>query len=238
MSNDPSFSSSSLIQPCFFAALTDSLQLHVAEFLAPQDLLCFHCTCQQMALLDTEALWHGWCRQRWEPWPRYRLNQARLRALDTNVIPNKSWKQRYVQVEREATRTTLRQDDLVNLDWYLCFVLSAGIRGETRSDPLPITFFESGQLQVPGYDLLPCRIHNQAPPRSPEHCIRHDLRGDRPFSRTQWIDINDFPSHFVARQASTAEWLICNEFVVMVSAPPRAEQEQGIYQDKEVWTLC
>ena len=127
----------------------------------------------------------------------------------------KSWQQRYMEIEQDATRMHIKPSDFHNLKWYLSFVLS-GIRGEGRSDHMPVTFTTGGFLLVPGYPPLPYEIINMEPPSSPSH-IRQNLRGDRPFSTSQHIQISNFPIHFVTRKTSDAEWLIVNENVMIVS---------------------
>lgn len=220
-------SSSSSSSPISFTCLTQALKLYVAEFLSPRDLLAYQSTCREMAQLPTNAHWRALCRQRWEPWPRYRLTTAREQDLllesssSSSLAGGNTWKQRYWTVERDATRTTLYESDLHQLDWYLSFVLS-GIRGEGRSDHCRVVFEQESQtMLVPGFPPLPYRIVNEPPPaHASQTMIRLSLRGDQPFSTTQWLDINSFPCHFISRKKSNAEWLIVNQNVVIVSCKP------------------
>ena len=122
-----SFSSSCSSSPISFASLTQqALKLfYVAEFLSPRDLLAYQSTCREMAQLYRQALIgvrNCRCRQRWEPWPRYRLTTAREQdlLLESSAWGGSSWKKRwYGTVERDTTRTTLYETDLHQLDWYL-----------------------------------------------------------------------------------------------------------------------
>jgi hypothetical protein len=193
--------------------LTDELLLYIAEFLPAQDLLRFQSVSNHFAALDTDSIWKERCKQRWQPWPRYRLSERRQ-----NALPNTSWKQRYLAIEREATRTHLRMSDLQNSKWYLSFVLPGVRVREGRSEHIEVVF-RANLLFVPGHHV-PYRyeIVNEPPPALPNH-IRATLHGDRPFSNRQWLRISTFPVHFVTRKASDAEWLIVNENVIMVSCP-------------------
>lgn len=204
--------SSNNFQP--FSLLREDLQLHIAAFLPPQDLLHYQCVSKELASLNTDSIWKKRCQKRWQPWPRFRLTEEKHDELD-QTLPNTSWQQRYISIEQEATRTELRASDLQNLQWYLSFVLS-GIRGEGRSDHMKVSFTAANLLVVPGHPPLFYRIFNLPPP--PSDHIRQTLRGDRPFSTTQYLKISDFPAHFIARKANDAEWLIVNENVMMVSS--------------------
>jgi hypothetical protein len=194
----------------------DALLLYIAAFLPARDLLQYQSISKQFANLNTDSIWKEQCQQRWQPWPRYRLNEQRLATLEATTTM--SWQRQYLAVEQEATRTLLQTSDLHNSQWYLSFVLS-GIRGEGRSDHMAVVFRSNPNLLVvPGHDPLPYEIRNETPPTSPSH-IRATLRGDRPFSHRQWLRISNFPVHFVTRKAGDAEWLIVNENVMMVSYP-------------------
>lgn len=197
-----------------FCLLTHDLVLQISSFLPARDLLEFHCASREFSRLDTGHLWKDLCEKRWKPWPRYRLTANRLSELDTQIMPNTSWKDRYRRIEVEATCNTLEPSHLLDLRWYLSFALS-GVRGESRSDFLPVQFFEE-TLDVPGYPPLPYALVNEPPPSSPVH-IRPSQRGEQPFSTREWLRISDFPPHFITRQPSNAEWLIVNENVTFIS---------------------
>jgi len=199
----------------FVSLIDEAVKLQIAEYLGPQDLLHYQCTSKELSGLDTDLIWKKLCQDRWEPWPRYRLTPERHEQLDLLLPHAKTWKERYLITEQDATRTVLRESDLLNLQWYLSFVLS-GIRGEGRTDHLPIVFTEANLLLVPTFHPMPYRIVNESPQRYPPTHIRPSVRGDYPFSNTQWFDINSFPQHYIARNKSTAEWLIVNEYVMMV----------------------
>ena len=225
---DPSFS----IVP--FLKLREELTLYIASYLPPFDLLRYQCTSKELSTLYTEPIWEKLCEKRWKTWPRYRLTEERRNdIIDPNSDNNNnndnnnntvgllsntsSWKERYFIIEQDATRMELRSEDLRNLNWYLCFVVS-GIRGEGLSgDHLSVEFTITGDyLLVPGYPPLPTQLIHQAPPTTGNH-IRQTLRGDQPFSTTQYLAISNFPPHFITRKSSDAEWLIVNENVMMVS---------------------
>jgi hypothetical protein len=213
-------SSSSVLS---FASLTDDLLLEIAKFVPAHDLLNFQCASIALSKLDTDKVWKTLCAKRWEPWPRYRLTADRLAAYDrVDILPNNNnttsiWKNRYRDMEREATRTKLELSDLqdtTNVRWYLAFILS-GVRGEARSEFIPIQFSTDNHLIAPGHPPMPYQIVEERPP--PSSRIRADIRGDGPFSDTHYLQIVDFPAHVISRQRSNAEWLIVNEFVIMVS---------------------
>jgi hypothetical protein len=220
-----------------FLKLREELLLHIASYLQPFDLLRYQCTSKELSKLNTEPIWEKLCEKRWEKWPRYRLTEEKrndiiMEQQNNNNNNNNnndndntggllsntsSWKERYFIIEEDATRLELRSDDLRNLKWYLCFVLS-GIRGEGLSgDHMSVEFTITGDyLLVPGYPPLPTQLINREPPTTCNH-IRQNLRGDQPFSKTQYLSISNFPPHFITRKSSDAEWLIVNENVMMVS---------------------
>jgi hypothetical protein len=198
-----------------FLSLTEDLVLQISSFLPASDLLEFQCVSRDISLLKTDALWRNLCEKRWASWPRFQLTEKRQEELD-KTMPTCSWKDRYRIVEKEATRTELKPCDLQDLNWYLSFVLS-GVRGESRSDFMKVHFMENNILYVPGYPPLPYEIRNEPPPNSASQ-IRKSQRGDRPFSTKQWLDINNFPPHFITRKLSSAEWLIVNDNVIFVSS--------------------
>jgi len=200
-----------------FSNLTEELLLFIADYLPPTELVRFQCVSKELSKLETEPIWERRCEDRWKPWPRYRLTDEKRKELGSSgsATFRMTWKRRYFLIERDATRTTLRSQDLQNLKWYLSFVLS-GQRGEGRSDHLPVEFALGDVLLVPGYPPLSCQIVNETPPSNGDR-IRQNLRGDQPFSTTQYLRISDFPPHFITRKSSDAEWLIVNENVMMVS---------------------
>lgn len=197
-----------------FGLIPEELLLQVASYLPAQDLLQFQCVSTKTNRLNTDAIWKDLCEKRWKSWPRYSLTTERLEELDKRM-PDTCWKTRYLVVEKDATRSELQPSDLHNLRWYLSFVLS-GIRGEGRSDHMEVHFTPGQVLLVPGHPPLPYKIVRGQPPSSPRS-IRANLRGDQPFSSIHWLQISDFPAHFVTRKRSDAEWLIVNENVIMVS---------------------
>lgn len=200
-----------------FSSLREELLLNIADYLPPKELLRFQCVSKELSELNTEPIWEKRCDERWKPWPRYRLTIEKRNELDSagSVTSRMTWKMRYFAIEKDATRNTLRSHDLHNLRWYLSFVLS-GIRGEGRSDHVAVEFAFGQVLLVPGYPPLSYKLVNEAPPSTGDH-VRQNLRGDQPFSNTQYLRISDFPPHFISRKSSDAEWLIVNENVMMVS---------------------
>ena len=200
-----------------FSNLREELLLSVAGYLSPRDLLRFQCVSKELSHLNTESIWERRCEERWKPWPRYQLTDKKRIELDSagSATFRMAWKRRYKVIEEDATRNTLRSHDLQNLKWYLSFVLS-GIRGEGRSDHVPVEFAFGEVLLVPGYPPLSYQIINETPPSTDDH-IRQNLRGDQPFSRKQYLGISNFPPHFISRKSSDAEWLIVNQSVMMVS---------------------
>ncbi|CAB9512010.1 expressed unknown protein [Seminavis robusta] len=203
-----------------FSCLTEELLLSVAEFLPAKDLLQFQCVSRDLAALETDTIWKQRCQDRWAPWPRFKLASKRQEELEREFssVDQKSWKVRYGLVEQQATCTELTIDDLHNLQWYLSFILS-GVRGESNTQLMPIRFCRNNHLAVMGHPPLPYRIVQDTPPSS-DH-IRSGLRGDRPFSDTQYVQISEFPAHFVTRKQSNAEWMIVNENVLIVSTGKR-----------------
>jgi len=193
--------------------MTPELINHVASYLAARDLLHLQCVA---AVTQKERLWEVLCCQRWEPWPAFRLTDNK-RLEYRNESSDTSWQERYLLTEVEANRTTLIEQDLLERKWYLSFIIS-GIRGESRSDLMRVHFehLDDGTLRilVPSYPPLPVRLHASPPPSEP---TRRVPQGDRSFSTTQWLEIADFPVHFVTRRLSDAEWLVANENVVIVS---------------------
>jgi hypothetical protein len=230
---------------CYFVQLTEELLLHVAEYISVNDLLRFHCVNKELSMLNTDTIWKLHCRQRWSNWPRYKLTPAREAKLDTAEearMSSKSqskWKERYRIVEELASCQVLAVGDLVNLRWYLCFIIPGG-RGERRSELIPIEFRSDGYLIVPNYPPLTYQIHHchlatsttdsaneqqPSPSRrmpSSEH-ISSKLYGDRPFSQVQFLQIANFPPHFISRQRWNAEWMICNENVIIFSTGDKEE---------------
>mmetsp|Transcript_4207 Transcript_4207/g.5537 ORF Transcript_4207/g.5537 Transcript_4207/m.5537 type:complete len:219 (+) Transcript_4207:101-757(+) len=198
--------------------LSEDLALQIAAFLPPQELLSFQCVTLNHSGLDTSRLWLNLCKKRWEPWPRFRLTEERVQELQVQLAPQSSWKNLYLQVEKEATRMELRNVDLCDLSWYLSFSLS-GVRGETRSPLMSVHFSPNGVLHVPGYAPLDYEIMPTRPP-SEDSSLRENQRGDRPFSIRQWLRISNFPPHFITRKESDAEWLIVNDNVALVSSKP------------------
>ena len=198
-----------------FTSLTEALQRQIAEFLTPQDLLHLHCVSVALSRLDTDAIWKRLCQERWEPWPRYRLTAEKCQALqEQRLLPEATnWKQRYLMIEHDATRTTLRESDLHNLSWTLSYNGTGGSRIRIRF------FSDPPQLFVPGFRRLPYRFVRAPPPRPEIHLARRfsAMAAELTFSRTQWLDINNFPSHLIARQRSNSEWIIVNENVVLTS---------------------
>ena len=201
-----------------FSNLTEELLFHVASYLNVGALLRFQCVSKELSNLRTEPIWEDHCEKRWRNWPRYQLTDERRGVLDTpgSITYRMTWQNRYFSIETDATRSTLRSMDLYHLQWYLCFVTS-NIRGEGRADHFHVEFAIGNILLVPGYPPLQYQIVNEPPPISDDH-IRQNLRGDQPFSTTQYLQINDFPLHFISRKRSDAEWLIVNENVMIVSS--------------------
>jgi len=206
----------SLIISSPFSKLTEDFLLIFAGYLSPKDLLRYQCVSRELSDLDMESIWECRCEERWKPWPRYQLTDERRNDLDSagSITSRMTWKQRYFSIEDDATRMTLRSEDLRSLKWYLSWVMS-GVRGKGRSDHFPVEFAIGETLLVPGYPPLPYSIVNEPPPT--DDFIRQNLRGDRPFSKMQYLRINDFPPHFITRKSSDAEWLIVNANVIMVS---------------------
>lgn len=228
------------------SSLADELLLRVAEYLPVSDLVRYQGLAKKFRGLDADAtVWKRRCEARWEPWPRYRLTRERHAELllleegdnddgreeqrphPASLPPRRRfWESRYAETEREASRSELRPSDLHGLRWHLSFVLS-GVRGETMSDPVEVAFDPTtSSLLVPGYPPLPYRIvllgggddGRVGLLDSQRSRIRPDLRGDRPFSATHYVEISNFPPHLVSRKRSDAEWLIVNENVVIVSS--------------------
>ncbi|CAB9509214.1 expressed unknown protein [Seminavis robusta] len=208
--------------PVSFSCLTEELLLNVAEFLPAKDLLQFQCVSSELASLKTDSIWKQRCRDRWAPWPRFQLTSKREEELNRRFSSSddqKSWKVRYQLVEQQATCTELTLEDLQNLQWYLSFIISGVHRGETNSQLIPIQFCRNNHLMMMGHPPLPYQIICDTPP--PSDHIRSGLRGDRPFSNTQYLQISEFPAHFITRKKSNAEWMIVNENVLIVSTGKR-----------------
>lgn len=194
------------------SSLTEDVALEIASYLSAEDLLHLQCVSSRFSCLDTAHAWRNLCQWRWKQWSRYELTPERLDKLNKQCS-NVTWKDHYRRVERDATRMTLKKSDLLDLCWFLSFVLS-GVRGETNSDIQRVQF-TSDALFVPGYPPLNYEIVNETPPSSSH--IRKNRMGDQPFSAKQWLKIADYPPHFITRRLSSAEWLITNESVTLVS---------------------
>jgi len=194
-------------------SLTEDLALEIASYLPAEDLLHFQCVSLHFSCLNTAHVWRHLCQWRWKHWSRYELTPERLDKLNHHCS-SATWKDHYQRVELDATRMTLKKSDLFDLCWFLSFALS-GVRGETRSD-IQRVHFNSDALFVPGYPPLNYNIVNETPPSSSH--IRKSRMGDQPFSTKQWLQIAEYPPHFITRRLSSAEWLIANESVMLVSS--------------------
>lgn len=218
-----------VVDAASLSTLVPDLLLNIAQYLTAKDLLQYQCISKEFSQLNTKSLWKDLCRKRWEPWPRYRIEEEEKDESDVSTEEDSktsdrgcSWQSRYLSVEKDATRMDLRSEDLQDLKWYLSFVLS-GIRGEGRSDHMHASFHtsitdeNSGLLSVPGFSAMDYKIVCESPRRDGSH-IRKNLRGDQPFSTTQYMTIGDLPALYITRKAKDAEWLIVNQRVMIVSS--------------------
>ena len=77
---------------------------------------------------------------------------------------------------------------------------------------------------------MPFDLVDASSPTPPSDSIRQKLAmfcqtddGDQPngatptISTTQWLNINNFPTHYIARHPVNATWIILNDNVVMFS---------------------
>jgi len=166
-----------------------------------------------------EALWQDLCANRWESWPAFRLTDSKRREYNQDT--DTTWQERYLAIEIEANRTTLTEEDLLDHDWNIRFVISMilGLE-EEETEQLPVQFERvngSVEIAVDPYPPHVLEIHSSTPPDKPVGVPK----GDRPFSETQWIEIGDYPILFVTRNAN-AEWLLTNEHVLIESCSSSA----------------
>ena len=209
----------------------EDITLHIASYLTAKELLQFQCVNSHTSQLDTNNVWKDLCKHRWKNWPRYKLTKEKIDDYES-VMSNITWKQHYMRIEIDATRKTLTQNDLIHLQWYISFNLN-GMREETRSEFQPIHFIPPNTLMVPGYQLLPYEIINDAPPIPAESFIRRrSLCGDNnPFSNNQWLRISNFPPHYITRKTFDAEWLIVNQNVTMISSSSTSSSNNSSSSD-------
>ena len=223
----------------FSSLLTeDALLLQIAKFLPARDLLSFQCLSRKYAALPTDELvWKGLCEKRWKNWKRYHcylsayVDRDDHRLLVEHIYKHKkypTWQQRYIMVEHDATRISLRQRDLGVRTWHIIFYAMAEGR---HSEAHRIRFVPHlNRVIVPGYPVMPFNFVDASPPTPPSDSIRRKLAmfcqtddGDQPngatptISTTQWLNINDFPTHYIARHPVNATWIILNDNVVMFS---------------------
>mmetsp|Transcript_4049 Transcript_4049/g.8587 ORF Transcript_4049/g.8587 Transcript_4049/m.8587 type:complete len:249 (-) Transcript_4049:2019-2765(-) len=188
--------------PPSFATLSDDIQLMIASFHLPLDLLNVACVSNQFRGLNVDRIWKERCSERWKEWPRYRMSSSRISYLESK-LPNTCWKQRFLWVEKDVVRTTLDQEEFESLGWYFNFTPSAGGRGD---ETLTRCIFRNGLLHLARleYPPMPYRLDNVN-------------------SSQQRLIILPFPSHNIQRIDEDKEWLITNENVTFVSCGDEGE---------------
>ena len=210
-----------------FSCLNEDLTLCVASFLVANDLLTLQSVSVACSKLPTQDIWKQLCIKRWEYWPRYNISTPERYekfCREEEDATNSTWQQRYQRIYYEATRMELQQEDLYNRCWYLCFNFT-GMREDSRTPFGRVHFTPWGALLVPGYPPLPYEIVNEAPPTPPTHIRRQSLRGDRPFSESQYLRVSNFPHHYITKKLCDAEWLIVNQNVTMISSSSQRQDD-------------
>lgn len=185
--------------------IPDAMLLTIAMYLEADELMRFEILskkfCGLKENLDKEV-WQVVCHRRWKDWPRYRWEN--LRKSHANLT-TKTWKQRYLWVGADYSRTLITTEELETRLWYFNFTPESGGRGlETMRK---CGFFRNNMF-VPGY-----------PPLGYELVVS----GQR-----QWLHIGMFPPHTVDRLAN-GEWIIKNQNVTFVS---NHETEKLTYRER------
>ena len=179
----------------FESMVPDAMLLAVASYLEGDDLMRFELISKKFRaleeILDKET-WRDVCQRRWRDWPRYRwenLQKSHLR------LTNKTWKQRYLWVEADYSRSKMTIEELEGGIWYFNFVPEMGGRG---LDTLTRCFFGRGFMIVPGFPPFHYRLVEDG--------------------GHQKVYVHIFPPMTVERLASNGEWVMKNPNVTCVSS--------------------
>lgn len=184
----------------------DTMLLAVALYLDGTELMCFERVSKKIRGLKDkldEVAWQAVCHRRWRGWPRYRWTNLQQSHQHIN---SKTWKQRYLWVERDFERTRITVEELETRLWYFNFTTEAGGRG---SETLRKCSFGGGAMHVPDF-----------PP------LHYWLVDD---GRQQTLCIHNFLPHIVERLASNGEWVIKNRNITCVSSH---DTEALVYRDR------
>eukprot|EP00531_Pseudo-nitzschia_arenysensis_P013691 CAMPEP_0116118564 /NCGR_PEP_ID=MMETSP0329-20121206/2170_1 /TAXON_ID=697910 /ORGANISM="Pseudo-nitzschia arenysensis, Strain B593" /LENGTH=200 /DNA_ID=CAMNT_0003612197 /DNA_START=89 /DNA_END=691 /DNA_ORIENTATION=- len=174
--------------------IPDAILLAIASYLDEDDLMRYELISKKFRSLSDsldKEVWQKICHRRWMAWPRYRWEILQESHHD---LIRKTWKQRYLWVEMDYSRTRITLEELETSQWYCNFTPEAGGRG---SETLTRCFFGTGFMIVLGWPPLRCQLVDG------EH--------------EQKLYVNDFPPHSIERQASNGEWVIKNQKVICVS---------------------
>ena len=172
----------------------DAVLLSVAFYLDGDDLMRLELISKKIRGLNESLdreVWQELCHRRWMAWPRYRWKNLQE---SHHHLTNKTWKQKYLWVEADYSRTRITMGELETSHWYFNFTPEAGGRG---SETLTRCFFERGWMLVDGWPPLKCQLVDGG--------------------RVQKMYINNFPPHTVKRRAN-GEWIIKNQNVAVVSS--------------------
>ncbi len=177
------------------STVPDAILLDIASYLDGTDLMQFELISNKFRSLNDsldKEVWQQICHKRWMAWPRYRWKN--LQESHRHLI-RKTWKQRYLWVEMDYSRTRITVEELETSQWYFNFTPEAGGRG---SETLTRCFFGRGFMIVFGWPPLRCRLVDD--------------------ENQQKLYVSDFPPHTIERRASNGEWVIKNQNVICVSS--------------------
>ena len=187
-------SSPSLLQ----SMVPDAMLLTIASYLEGNELMQLEIVSKKFHSLHKDLekdVWKDICHRRWKDWPRYKWEN--LQKIQPRLV-TRSWKQKYLWVEKDYARKFLTWDDLRTNEWYFNFKPHAGGRGvETLQK---CSFPERGRMVLSDWPLP----------------LYWQLGRHR---QQQYMMINEFPPHVIER-CKNGEWKIENENVVFVSCPP------------------
>ena len=189
-----STSSSSLLE----SMVPDAILLAAASCLEGSELMQLEMVSKKFHNLKEDLekeVWKDICHRRWNNIPRYRWEKLEKAQP---ILVTKSWKQRYLWVEKDCSRTEITWEDLQKSEWYFNFKPCAGGRG---LQTLQKCFFpQKGSMTLMGWPApLRCQL----------------VQG----RRHQLMLINEFPPHAIDR-CKNGEWCIQNQNVLIVSCPP------------------
>ena len=176
----------------------DAMLLNIASYLEGNELMQLEIVSKKFHSLHKDLekdVWKDICHRRWKDWPRYKWEN--LQKIQPRLV-TRSWKQKYLFVEKDYARKCLTWDDLRTNEWYFNFKPHAGGRGTETLQKC--SFPERGRMILSDWP----------------HPLYWQLGRHR---QQQYMIINEFPPHVIER-CKNGEWKIENENVVFVSCPP------------------